>query len=205
MSFISSPTITADKIERFIQILKPRQEAGVKVSVILTKPENRCYGNTDFYLILIEKMKETGIQVIMVDEDTECFAIIDQELVWHGGMNLLGKVDAWDNLIRIKSESIVQELMGMILKEFCDNDVTSSGHSVQHKVSLKYKKPDPPDQYRQSSGGSFYYISESVGPLSLHFSGSARGRNRCSDRYRLLWTPELQGRFWSGWHSAGYS
>ena len=99
MSFISSPTITADKIERFIQILKPRQEAGVKVSVILT---------------------------IMVDEDTECFAIIDQELVWHGGMNLLGKVDAWDNLIRIKSESIVQELMGMILKEFCDNDVTSS-------------------------------------------------------------------------------
>ena len=55
MSFISSPTITADKIERFIQILKPRQEAGVKVSVILTKPENRCYGNTDFYLILIEK------------------------------------------------------------------------------------------------------------------------------------------------------
>lgn len=41
-------------------------------------------------------------------------------------MNLLGKVDAWDNLIRIKSESIVQELMGMILKEFCDNDVTSS-------------------------------------------------------------------------------
>ena len=71
--------------------------------------------------------KETGIQVIMVDEDTECFAIIDQELVWHGGMNLLGKVDAWDNLIRIKSESIVQELMGMILKEFCDNDLTSSG------------------------------------------------------------------------------
>ena len=68
-----------------------------KVSVILTKPENRCYGNTDFYLILIEKM------------------------------NLLGKVDAWDNLIRIKSESIVQELMGMILKEFCDNDLTSSG------------------------------------------------------------------------------
>lgn len=43
-----------------------------------------------------------------------------------GGMNLLGKVDAWDNLIRIKSESVAQELMGMILKEFCDNDLTSS-------------------------------------------------------------------------------
>ena len=53
-------------------------------------------------------MKEIGIQVIMLDEDTECFAIIDQELVWHGGMNLLVKVDAWDNLIRIKSESVAE-------------------------------------------------------------------------------------------------
>lgn len=44
-----------------------------------------------------------------------------------GEMNLLGKVDVWDNLIRIKSESVAQELMGMILKEFCDNDLTSSG------------------------------------------------------------------------------
>lgn len=115
---ISSPTITADKIERFIQILKSRQEAGVKVSVILTNPENRCYGNVDFYLNLIEKMQETGIQIIMTEEDKECFAIIDRELVWHGGMNLLGKVDAWDNLIRIKSESVAQELMGMIQEDF---------------------------------------------------------------------------------------
>ena len=79
-----------------------------KVSVILTKPENRCYGNTDFYLILIEKM------------------------------NLLGKVDAWDNLIRIKSESIVQELMGMILKEFCDNDVTSSPVTLWQLYNVLY-------------------------------------------------------------------
>lgn len=44
-----------------------------------------------------------------------------------GGMNLLGKVDAWDNLIRIKSESVATGIDGKILKEFCDNDLTSSG------------------------------------------------------------------------------
>ena len=54
----------------------------------------------------------------MTEEDKECFAIIGQELVWHGGMNLLGKVDAWDNLIRIKSEGVAQELMGMIQEDF---------------------------------------------------------------------------------------
>lgn len=114
---ISSPTITADKMERFLYILKPRQEAGVKVSVMLTDPEYKCYGNVDFYLNLIAQMRAVGIQVTRTKEDKECFAVIDNELVWHGGMNLLGKVDAWDNLIRIKSESVAQELMGMIQEE----------------------------------------------------------------------------------------
>lgn len=31
-------------------------------------------------------------------------------------------------------------------KRICSNDVTSSGHSVQQKVTLKYKNPDPPDR-----------------------------------------------------------
>ena len=44
----------------------------------------------------------------------------------HKGMNLLDRGDAWDDLIRIKSESVAQELLGMISKEFCDNNVTSS-------------------------------------------------------------------------------
>ena len=34
---------------------------------------------------------------------------------------MLGKVDAWDNLIRIKSESVAQELMGMVQEEFLTN------------------------------------------------------------------------------------
>lgn len=43
------------------------------------------------------------------------FAVIDYELVWHGGMNLLGKADAWDNLIRIKNHQAAAELLGIVL------------------------------------------------------------------------------------------
>jgi ERCC4-related helicase len=35
----------------------------------------------------------------------------DGNLVWHGGMNLLGKEDAWDNLMRIKSAQVAEELL----------------------------------------------------------------------------------------------
>ena len=61
-----------------------------------------------------------------------------------GGMNLLGKVDAWDNLIRIKSESVAQELMGMIPKEFCSNDLTSSGRlCLESSKTTVYVKKEP--------------------------------------------------------------
>ena len=53
--------------------------------------------------------------VIVRDEVTEHFAIIDDELVWHGGMNLLGREDAWDNLMRIRSFQVAEELLEIAL------------------------------------------------------------------------------------------
>ena len=42
--------------------------------------------------------------------------MIDDQLVWHGGMNLLGKEDAWDNLMRTKDSDAAQELLLMAQK-----------------------------------------------------------------------------------------
>ena len=36
---------------------------------------------------------------------------MDQEIVWHGGMNLLGKSNIYDSLMRIKSHTIAEELI----------------------------------------------------------------------------------------------
>lgn len=66
---------------------------------------------------MIKQMEEAGIQVITKDEVDEHFALIDNELVWHGGMNLLGKVDFYDNLMRIKSVSVAAELLELSLGE----------------------------------------------------------------------------------------
>ena len=45
----------------------------------------------------------------------ECFAVIDDEIVWHGGMNLLGKADVWDNLMRIRNSQVATELLEIAL------------------------------------------------------------------------------------------
>ena len=112
---ISSPQIIQDKIRRMIYVTKRRVEAGCKIIIITINPESITYGKTEYYYELINQMENAGIQVITKDEVDEHFAIIDDDLVWHGGMNLLGKEDVWDNLMRIKSMSVAEELLELSL------------------------------------------------------------------------------------------
>lgn len=51
-------------------------------------------GRLEQYIGRIQRMQECGIHVIAKEEVIEHFAIIDDELVWRGGINLLGKEDA---------------------------------------------------------------------------------------------------------------
>ena len=114
---ISSPRLRKDKVERFILLMKSRQEAGVKVTVITSEPEKNLYENTLISYLLIKDMKNVGIDVRIIKESEEHYAVIDGLLVWHGGMNLLGKEDAWDNLIRVKDRKAAAELLMMANEE----------------------------------------------------------------------------------------
>lgn len=115
MVVISSPDIRQDKIDRFLLLIKKRQEVGVKVTVITTDPEDITYGKSDVCYELIRAMQLVGINVITRTEVEECFAVIDDEIVWHGGMNLLGKADVWDNLMRIRNSQVATELLEIAL------------------------------------------------------------------------------------------
>ena len=112
---VSSPELIHSKINRFVFLLKPRQEAGVKVTVITTDTEQSLFESADYRREMIEELQDNGVNVIVREDVPEHFAVIDDELVWHGGMNLLGKEDVWDNLMRIKSASVAAELMELAL------------------------------------------------------------------------------------------
>lgn len=87
----------------------------LKVTVITTDPEDIIYGKSDVCYELIRAMQLVGINVITRTEVEECFAVIDDEIVWHGGMNLLGKADVWDNLMRIRNSQVATELLEIAL------------------------------------------------------------------------------------------
>ena len=81
------------------------------MTVITTNPENTSYGGAEYYHAMIIQMQDAGVNVLLKDEVTEHYALIDEELVWHGGMNLLGKEDILDNVMRIKSAQVAEELL----------------------------------------------------------------------------------------------
>ncbi|MBR4610761.1 MAG: DEAD/DEAH box helicase family protein [Erysipelotrichaceae bacterium] len=110
---ISSPSLTVDKVERLLQIIKSKQEEGLNITIITNDPDHNLFSDSDNNIILelISKMRKSGINVVLNDDTDQCFAIVDDEIVWYGGINLLGKEDIRDNLIRIKDERIAAELL----------------------------------------------------------------------------------------------
>ena len=108
---ISSPDISHEKVERFINIMKPRQENGVKVTIITENPDNKLLGNPAYIMEMMRQLQKNGTAIGFTDNVNEHYAVIDRSLVWHGGRNLLGKADVWDNLIRVRDIQTAAELL----------------------------------------------------------------------------------------------
>jgi len=115
---ISSPSLTVDKVERLLQNIKSKQEEGLNITIITNDPDHNLFSDSDNNIVLelISKMRKSGINIVLNDDTDQCFAIVDDEIVWYGGINLLGKEDIRDNLIRIKDERIAAELLENTIK-----------------------------------------------------------------------------------------
>ena len=107
---IASPVLVKHKVVQVVQILKERQAVGVKVSIVTRHPDYYPYGNANTHFELIDYIHHEGIYVHLIENYCERYAVIDHELVWYGSMNLLGKEDVEDNIMRINSKEIAEEL-----------------------------------------------------------------------------------------------
>ena len=115
---ISSPELSKDKVDRFIELINLRLELGIEATIIAVEKDTNYE--------IINELRNNGVNIILKDELYKCFAIIDDEFVWYGGVNLLGKDDVWDNVIRIKDEEVVGELVDDYFNEETDEQKINS-------------------------------------------------------------------------------
>lgn len=108
---ISSPAISSQKVYELIELLKEKQILGVEVTVVTWTPDSYGFGDAAYWMRLHEDMRRAGFYMKTVEESCEHFAIIDQELVWYGSVNFLGKEKSEDSMMRIRSKQIAAELM----------------------------------------------------------------------------------------------
>ena len=108
---ISSPRLNNEKVNRVISRLAKKQELGIRVTIVTWHPDFYKYGRDDVRMELLERLRNAGFEINLVDENCEHYAIFDKEIVWYGSVNLLSKEDAEDNLMRVSSKEIAAELL----------------------------------------------------------------------------------------------
>lgn len=119
---ISSPAISGPKVYELINLLRDKQIAGVEVTVVTWEPDSYGFGDAGFWMQLHEEMRQAGFYIKTVEETCEHFAIIDQEIVWYGSMNLMAKSNIDDSMMRVQSKKIALELMSLTFGKKAKND-----------------------------------------------------------------------------------
>ena len=108
---ISSPAISEPKVYELINMLKEKQMSGVQVTIVTWTPDSYGFGDAAYWMQLHEDMRKAGFYIKTVEESCERFAVIDQEVVWYGNINLLAKDKIDDSVMRVISKEIASELM----------------------------------------------------------------------------------------------
>ena len=108
---ISSPVISGSKVYELINMLKEKQMSGVQVTIVTWTPDSYGFGDAAYWMQLHEDMRRAGFYIRTVEEYCYRFAVIDQEVVWYGNINLLAKDKVDDSIMRVRSKGIAGELM----------------------------------------------------------------------------------------------
>lgn len=108
---ISSPGMNKAMVTKTLDLIKNRQLTGVSVNVITLPAEDYPKNRIEMTRQLLEALIRSGVYVSVKSGLHEHFAVIDQEIVWYGSLNLLSRGKDNDSLMRVQSVEIAAELL----------------------------------------------------------------------------------------------
>ena len=117
---IESPFITKKRIDLILPALSKLRAKGVHV-IINTKPfeeHEPSYQSQAMWAVKV--MQDLGIEVLMTGGHHRKLAIIDEEILWEGSLNILSQNDSCELMRRIKSDVAVKEMLLFTgIKKWC--------------------------------------------------------------------------------------
>ena len=108
--YIESPFITTKRMDMLLPILTSARHKGVRVTVN-TRPPNEHNGK---YISQacesVQDMQSMGITVLYTVKHHRKIAIIDDEILWEGSLNILSQSNSCEIMRRSVSSSIVRQM-----------------------------------------------------------------------------------------------
>ena len=117
---IESRFITKKRMDLLLPALSKLRSKGVRI-MINTKPfeeHEPSYQSQAVWAVRV--MQDIGIEVLMTSGHHRKLAIIDEEILWEGSLNILSQNDSCELMRRIKSDVAVKEMLLFTgIKKWC--------------------------------------------------------------------------------------
>jgi superfamily II DNA or RNA helicase len=111
---VSSPFLQKKKIDSIKELLVEKYNSGVRITLCIKQIEDYSDKQRAYISKFISEILKQGINVIQVAQNRYKFMIIDNKIVWYGGVDIFGGSYDESSLIRIQNEELANELLGTI-------------------------------------------------------------------------------------------
>lgn len=117
---IESPFITKKRVDSLLPIITRLTASGVRI-IVNTKPlEEHTALLYNQALQGIGLLQDVGVEVLMTVGHHRKIAIIDDEILYEGSLNILSQNDSCEMMRKIKSRDEVKRMLRFIgLKKWC--------------------------------------------------------------------------------------
>jgi len=111
---VSSPFLQKKKVDSIKDLLVEKYNSGVRITLCIKRIEDYSDKQKVYISMFISEISKQGINVIQVAQNRYKFMIIDNKIVWYGGVDIFGGSFDESSLIRIQNEELANELLGTI-------------------------------------------------------------------------------------------
>lgn len=111
---ISSPYLNKNKINSIKEILIEKYKMGIRVLICIKPISEYDIKYRDYIKEFVESIEFEGIQIKQIEKNRYKFMIVDNKIVWYGGVDLLGRNYEDNSIVRFINEELANELIGVI-------------------------------------------------------------------------------------------
>jgi len=114
---ISTTFITRRKLDIMIETLIRMYQNGVRITINIKMLEEYTDIHRRNIAQILQELENHGIRIIYTSGNYLKFMMVDNKVIWYGGMDLLSDKYGNESIIRVKNETLANEMIGVLLKE----------------------------------------------------------------------------------------